>query len=96
MLTRLSTPGRWGEALSGVAARLVVGGHTHQQDDRTVKEIFINASSVGLPYEGDGDARWLWIEDGVPDLRSTAYDHVGPGCGCVSLGTQIQTRSRRL
>ena len=27
---------------------------------------FINAGSVGLPYEGDGAARWLWVEDGVP------------------------------
>ncbi len=31
---------------------------------------FINAGSVGLPYEGDGDARWLWIEDGVPDAAA--------------------------
>ena len=40
---------------------------------------FINAGSVGLPYEGDGDARWLWIDDGVPELRRTAYDHLAAG-----------------
>jgi hypothetical protein len=40
---------------------------------------FINAGSVGLPYEGDGDSRWLWIEDGVPELRRTPYDHVAAG-----------------
>ena len=80
MLTRLSPAERWSEALAGIDAALVVGGHTHQQDDRVVDGVrFINAGSVGLPYEGDGGARWLWIEDGVPELRSTAYDHVATG-----------------
>jgi predicted phosphodiesterase len=80
MLTRLSPPERWFEALAGVDAALVVGGHTHQQDDRLVEAVrFINAGSVGLPYEGDGDARWLWIDDGVPELRRTAYDHLAAG-----------------
>jgi predicted phosphodiesterase len=80
MLTRLSPPERWSEALAGIDAAVVVGGHTHQQDDRVVDGVrFINAGSVGLPYEGDGDARWLWIEDGVPELRCTAYDHVAAG-----------------
>ena len=32
---------------------------------------FVNAGSVGLPYEGDGAARWLWVADGVPELRQT-------------------------
>jgi predicted phosphodiesterase len=80
MLTRLSPPERWAQALTGVDAALVVAGHTHQQDDRTVDGVrFINAGSVGLPYEGDGDARWLWIEDGAPELRRTAYDSAGAG-----------------
>jgi putative phosphoesterase len=80
MLTRLSAPTRWSEALADVDAALVVGGHTHQQDDRMVNGVrFINAGSVGLPYEGDGHARWLWIEDGVPESRFTAYDHVAAG-----------------
>lgn len=80
MLTRLSPPERWSETLAGVDAALVVGGHTHQQDDRVVEAVrFINAGSVGLPYEGDGDARWLWIDDGVPELRRTAYDHLAAG-----------------
>ena len=80
ILTRLSPPERWSEALAGVDAALVVGGHTHQQDDRVVDGVrFINAGSVGLPYEGDGDARWLWIENGVPELRCTAYNHLAAG-----------------
>jgi putative phosphoesterase len=80
LLTRISTPERWSEALGGVEAALVVAGHTHQQDDRMVDGVrFINAGSVGLPYEGSSDACWLWIEDGVPELRRTAYDAVAVG-----------------
>ncbi len=80
LLTRISTPERWSEALAGVAAALVVAGHTHQQDDRMVDGVrFVNAGSIGLPYEGSGDACWLWIEDGVPDLRRTPYDAAAVG-----------------
>lgn len=81
LLTRISTPERWAAALADVTHPLVVAGHTHQQDDRTVGAVrCVNAGSVGLPYEGDpGDARWLWIEDGVPHLRQTAYDAPGAG-----------------
>jgi putative phosphoesterase len=80
LVTRISPPERWGEVLAGIDAALVVAGHTHQQDDRIVNGVrFVNAGSVGLPYEGDGDARWLWIEDGVPELRRTAYDAAAAG-----------------
>lgn len=75
MLTRLTPEADWVQALRNPSAGLVVGGHTHQQDDRVVGETrFINAGSVGMPYEGDGAARWLWIEDGVPHLSKTVYD----------------------
>ncbi|MEO9175587.1 MAG: metallophosphoesterase family protein [Gaiellales bacterium] len=80
LLTRLSTAERFADALAGVTATLVVAGHTHQQDDRMVGDArFVNADSVGLPDEGDGAARWLWVENGVPKLRRTAYDAVGAG-----------------
>jgi putative phosphoesterase len=80
MLTRLSPPERWADALAGVDAALVVAGHTHQQDDRMVGAVrFVNAGSVGLPYEGDGAARWLWIQDGAPELRRTEYDAAATG-----------------
>jgi predicted phosphodiesterase len=80
LVTRISPPERWSDVLGGVAAALVVAGHTHQQDDRMVGAVrFVNAGSVGLPYEGCADAHWLWIEDGVPDLRRTAYDAVAAG-----------------
>ena len=94
LLTRISSPERWSEALAGVEAKLVVAGHTHQQDDRMVDGVrFVNAGSIGLPYEGDGDARWLWIEDGVPELRRTAYDAAGAGGrmreACAALGDSV-------
>jgi predicted phosphodiesterase len=80
LVTRISPPERWSEVLTDVDAALVVAGHTHQQDDRMVSGVrFVNAGSVGLPYERDGDARWLWIEDGVPELRRTAYDAAAAG-----------------
>jgi predicted phosphodiesterase len=88
IVTRISSPERWAEVLGGVApGRLVVAGHTHQQDDRTVGEVrFVNAGSVGLPYEGDGAARWLWIADGRPELRRTEYDAAAAGARILAAG----------
>ena len=87
ILTRLSSPERWEEALAGVGAGLVVAGHTHQQDDRVVGDVrFVNAGSVGLPYDGDGAARWLWIADGEPELRRTAYDAAAAGARILAAG----------
>jgi predicted phosphodiesterase len=87
MLTRLSSAERWNDALNGVNAGLVVAGHTHQQDDRVVGSVrFVNAGSVGLPYEGDGAARWLWIAEGVPELRQTAYDAAATGARFLADG----------
>lgn len=87
MLSRLSSPERWAAALDGVSAGLVVAGHTHQQDDRRVGAVrFVNAGSVGLPYEGDGAARWLWIADGEPELRHTPYDAATAGARILAAG----------
>jgi predicted phosphodiesterase len=87
LLTRLSSPERWADALAGVDATLVVAGHTHQQDDRVVDGVrFVNAGSVGLPYEGDGAARWLWVADGVPEPRQTSYDAAAAGERMLAAG----------
>jgi predicted phosphodiesterase len=87
LLTRLSSAERWADALAGAPARVVVGGHTHQQDDRLVDgRRFLNAGSVGLPYEGDGAARWLWVSDGAPELRTTAYDAAAAGERMIAAG----------
>ena len=86
-LTRLSTDARWHAAFAGIETGLVVAGHTHQQDDRAVGGVrFVNAGSVGLPYEGDGAARWAWIADGQPELRHTAYDAAGAGRRMLDAG----------
>jgi hypothetical protein len=47
---------------------------------------FVNAGSVGLPYEGDGAARWLWVADGVPELRRTSYDASAAGTRMLAAG----------
>ena len=86
ILTRISAPERWAAALAGLAG-LAVAGHTHQQDDRVVAGVrFVNAGSVGLPYEGDGAARWAWVEDGEPERRATAYDAAGAGERMLAAG----------
>ncbi len=87
MVTRASTPARFAKVLAGVDARVVIAGHTHQQDDRKVGTVrFVNAGSVGLPYEGDGAARWAWVVDGTPELRFTAYDAKAAGTRMLAAG----------
>jgi hypothetical protein len=39
-----------------------------------------------MPYEGDGAARWLWVADGVPDLRRTGYDAAAAGRRILEAG----------
>jgi putative phosphoesterase len=87
MLTRISPAERWAEALEGTEHPLVVAGHTHQQDDRRIGAVrFINAGSVGLPYEGDSAARWAWISQGSPELRRTDYDGAAAGRRMLAAG----------
>jgi predicted phosphodiesterase len=87
MVTRASPDERYAEVLGGVAASVVVAGHTHQQHARDVGgRRFVNAGSVGMPYEGDGAARWLWVADGVPDLRRTEYDAAAAGVRMLEAG----------
>jgi putative phosphoesterase len=64
------------EILAAVEQRVVVAGHTHMQQDRMVDGIrFVNAGSIGLPYEGEIAAFWALLVDGEPQLRKTALDH---------------------
>ena len=88
ILTRLSPPDRYDAALAGVEQPLVVAGHTHQQHDHTTSDgvRFVNAGSVGLPYEGDGAARWLLVDNGEPRLMSTTYDHAAAGARILASG----------
>jgi putative phosphoesterase len=66
---------RLAEILAGVEQRVVVAGHTHMQQDRLVGDVrFVNAGSVGLPYEGEVAAFWALLVEGEPDLRRTPLD----------------------
>jgi predicted phosphodiesterase len=70
ILTDASPDERFAEALAGVDARLVVAGHTHMQFRR---DRFVNAGSIGMPYEDDVAAFWAVVGDDV-DFRRTAFD----------------------
>ena len=59
------------EMLGGVDVSLVVGGHTHMQQRRGR---YVNAGSVGMPYEGEVAAFWALVVDGEPELRRTPFD----------------------
>jgi diadenosine tetraphosphatase ApaH/serine/threonine PP2A family protein phosphatase len=56
--------------------RLVVGGHTHVQVDRRLPSgtRFVNAGSVGRPYEGRRGAFWALLEHEEVELMRTPYD----------------------
>jgi predicted phosphodiesterase len=71
------TPGPLVEdALSGCAHAAVVGGHTHiQMDRRTARSRFVNAGSVGMPYEERPGAYWAMLgAGGGVELRRSEYD----------------------
>ena len=87
IVTKLSPSERWAAAFGGARDGLVVCGHTHQQDDRAIGDVrVVNAGSVGLPYEGDAAARWLWVSDGRPELRRTPYDAAAAGRRMLAAG----------
>ena len=70
ILTDASPDERFAEALAGVNQRLVIAGHTHMQFRRGS---FVNAGSVGMPYEGEVAAFWAVVGDDV-EFRRTAFD----------------------
>jgi diadenosine tetraphosphatase ApaH/serine/threonine PP2A family protein phosphatase len=74
ILTRVSSDERFQAALAGVEERVVVGGHTHVQFERVVEGIrFVNAGSVGMPYEGKQGAFWVLLDGEDVDFRHTPY-----------------------
>jgi len=75
ILTEISPDADWLEAFAGVEAALVVAGHTHMQLDRKVGDIrFVNAGSVGMPYEDEVAAFWALIADDEVEFRKTPFD----------------------
>jgi len=78
VVTPATPDGRLREILAGLEQRVVVAGHTHMQQDRLIDGTrFVNAGSVGLPYEGELGAFWALLVDGVPELRNTELEHEG-------------------
>ena len=74
MVTLVTPEERLATILDGVEADIVLAGHTHSQLDRTVGGIrFVNAGSVGMPYELEPGARWTLLGPDV-QLRRTEYD----------------------
>ena len=73
ILTRISPDDTWRAALDGLAADVVVCGHTHIQFDRRIDDIrLINAGSVGMPYEHEPGAYWALLGPDV-ELCRTPY-----------------------
>ena len=74
MVTPLTPEERLRRILDGVSADVVVAGHTHIQDDRRVGGVrWVNAGSVGMPYEDEPGACWALLGPEV-ELRRTEYD----------------------
>jgi putative phosphoesterase len=74
IVTELTTDKKLAGLLRDVEQSRVVAGHTHMQLERRVGDrLFVNAGSVGWPYEGVPGARWAIVDEGV-ELRGTDYD----------------------
>jgi putative phosphoesterase len=74
IVTPLTPEERLRRILEGVSADAVVAGHTHIQDDRRVGGVrWVNAGSVGMPYEDEPGAYWALLGPEV-ELRRTEYD----------------------
>ncbi len=75
VVTMRTTAARLAPFLEGVDAPLVIGGHVHHQFTVTAGETtWVNAGSVGMPYEGSPGAYWLALDEHGPEHRRTEYD----------------------
>ena len=78
IVTPLTPDERLARILEGVVADVVVAGHTHIQDDRAVGDVrWVNAGSVGMPYEDAPGAYWALLGPDV-ELRRTEYPAAEP------------------
>ena len=74
IVTPLTPDERLARILEGVDTDVVVAGHTHMQQDRSVGGVrWVNAGSIGVPYEDAPGAYWAVLGPGV-ELRRTEYD----------------------
>ena len=78
IVTPLTLEARLARIVEGVGADVVVAGHTHIQDDRRVGGVrWVNAGSVGMPYEDAPGAYWALLGPDV-ELRRTEYAAEAP------------------
>jgi predicted phosphodiesterase len=79
IVTPLTPDERLASILDGVAADVVVAGHTHMQQDRRAGRVrWVNAGSVGMPYEDEPGAFWASLGPDV-ELRRSEYDRAALG-----------------
>lgn len=71
ILTDASPDERFAEALEDVDARLVVCGHTHMQFRHGR---WVNAGSIGMPYEDAVAAFWAVVTGDDVEFRRTEFD----------------------
>jgi putative phosphoesterase len=83
IVTPLTSEERLARILEGVDADVVVAGHTHIQEDRRVGGIrWINAGSVGMPYEEQPGAYWALLGPDV-ELRRTPIGDASEAIGAT-------------
>jgi putative phosphoesterase len=74
VVTEITTDEKLAGLLGEVEQPRIVAGHTHMQLERNIGgKLFVNAGSVGWPYEGRTGAYWALLDKGV-SLRRTDYD----------------------
>jgi putative phosphoesterase len=75
VVTLRSPPSRLQPFVEGVDAQVVIGGHVHHQfTTNAAGRLWVNAGSVGMPYEGSPGAYWLAVDKDGPEHRRTEYD----------------------
>jgi predicted phosphodiesterase len=74
IITRVTPEERLRSILEGNEEPVIVGGHIHQQYDRSLPgQRVVNPGSVGMPYEGRPGAYWALLGPGI-EMRRTEYD----------------------
>lgn len=91
--TRITPDSELESLFEGVAADVVVCGHTHMQYDRTLVSgiRIVNPGSVGMPYEGARGAYWALLGPDVV-FRRTEYDVEAAVAGIELLAAPVYER----
>ena len=86
IITSATSDAHLAGAFAAESATLIVAGHTHVQFDRAVGDRrFVNAGSVGMPYEDQPGAYWALVDERV-SLRRTSYDYAAAAAAIEATG----------